>query len=181
MSNVYDIREFGATPDGTTLNTAAIQRAIDAYHEAGGGQVYCGPGAFVTGSLLLRSRVELHLTVGCRLVGSTCLDDYVELTADGFRGENAPEGSSKSLIRAIGAEDVAPARPREPQEDVDLFRVVGDPDVGTERQAVHENDDDQAQHGQALSPEFPPETGTVETDADVHRCFPSLILGSTTV
>ena len=48
-----DIIEHGARPDGTTLNTAAIQAAVDACHRAGGGRVLCGPGRFLTGSLVL--------------------------------------------------------------------------------------------------------------------------------
>jgi hypothetical protein len=70
-------------------------------------------GLFVTGSLVLKSNVELHVMAGCRLVGSTSLDDYDELTADGFRTENAPERSAQSLVRAVDAENVAITGPGE--------------------------------------------------------------------
>ena len=99
MTHVFDITEYGACPDGSTMNTAAIQSAFDACHEAGGGTVVCGPGEFLTGSLELRSSVELHLEGGCRLVGSSEVADYEDFTAEGFRTENSPEGNSKSLIR----------------------------------------------------------------------------------
>jgi polygalacturonase len=103
----FDIGEYGARPDGVTVNTKAIQRAIDACHLAGGGIVYCGPGHYVTGSLMLKSNVEFHLANGCTISGSTSQDDYFEMVADGFRGEYAPEGSSKSLLFAIEAENIA--------------------------------------------------------------------------
>ncbi len=113
MEPIFDIREYGARPDGQTLNTSAIQGAIDACHAAGGGRVLCGPGTYLTGSLHLKSGVDLHLSLGCRLVGSTNLADYDDMIAPGFRHQAAPEHSSKSLLIAIGAEDFAITGPGE--------------------------------------------------------------------
>lgn len=110
---MFDIREYGACADGRTVNTFAIQRAIDACHAAGGGRVFCGPGTFLTGSLQLKSRVDLHLSVGCRLVGSTNQADYVRLVAPGYRHELAPERSGIGLLLAIEAEDFAISGPGE--------------------------------------------------------------------
>jgi len=107
MQRLFDIREYGARPDGRTINTASIQKAIDACHEAGGGRVLCGPGDFLTGSLQLRSNVELHLMPGCRIVGSTRPEDYEDLVAAGLKQENAPEGNTKSLLLAHEAENIA--------------------------------------------------------------------------
>lgn len=107
MKTAFDIIESGACPDGKTLDTEAIQRAIDACHQAGGGLVMCGPGTFLTGSLELKSNVELRLAPGCRLVGSPHLADYTPLEADGFRAGLAPEKSAISLIRAANAENIA--------------------------------------------------------------------------
>lgn len=107
MTSLHDIADYGATPDAETLNTAAIQRAIDVCHAAGGGQVVCGAGTWLTGSLELRSHVELHLAPGCRLLGSPRLEDYDPLIADGFHTERAPEKSAHSLVRAVDAESVA--------------------------------------------------------------------------
>jgi polygalacturonase len=107
MRHTFDITDHGALPDGKSMNTTAIQAAIDACHEAGGGTVLCGPGEFLTGSLELKSNVSLHLEAGCRLVGSTDVADYADLAAEGFRSENSPEGNSKSLIRAARAEHIA--------------------------------------------------------------------------
>lgn len=110
---VFNISEYGARADGRTLNTAAIQRAIDACHDAGGGRVYCGAGDFLTGSLQLKSRVDLHLSPGCRLVGSSNLADYIDFMAPGFRHEAAPEHSTKCLLYAIRADQVSITGPGE--------------------------------------------------------------------
>jgi polygalacturonase len=67
----YNIREFGAKGDGRAKDTAAIQSAVDACHKGGGGVVLCPPGTYLTGSLQLRSNVNLHLTGGALLLGST--------------------------------------------------------------------------------------------------------------
>jgi polygalacturonase len=103
----YDILDFGACPDGRTLNTESIQQAIDACHQAGGGQVVCPPGTYLIGTIDLRSRVELHLSAGCRLVGSPNLADYTPLVAEGFRPEGVPEHSILPLLRSVDAEDAA--------------------------------------------------------------------------
>lgn len=58
MSYDFDITECGAVPDGETMNTAAIQKAIDSCSEAGGGRVVCGPGNFLTGALHLISDIS---------------------------------------------------------------------------------------------------------------------------
>ncbi|MFP4250590.1 MAG: glycoside hydrolase family 28 protein [Armatimonadota bacterium] len=76
ITGVYDVREFGAAGDGETLDTAAIQQAIDACTEAGGGRVFVPPGIYVTGTIFLKSRVNLHLAAGATLRGSTRREDY---------------------------------------------------------------------------------------------------------
>ncbi len=107
MRHDFDILEYGACAGGAEPSTAAIQSAIDACHRAGGGRVFCGAGTWVTGALELRSRVELHLSAGCRIVGSPRLADYTPLVAAGFHTEISPERSSESLIRAVNAEGIA--------------------------------------------------------------------------
>ena len=71
-----DVTAYGAVADGKTLSTAAIQRAIDACRDQGGGRVVVPTGVFVTGTLRLHSRIELHLEAGAVLRGSPNLADY---------------------------------------------------------------------------------------------------------
>lgn len=56
-----NVRDCGAVGDGTTLDTDAIQRAINEAHALGGGRVVIPSGRFLTGSLELLSHVNLHL------------------------------------------------------------------------------------------------------------------------
>jgi len=73
---IADVTRFGATGDGTTLVTAHLQRAIDACAEGGGGLVLVPPGRYLTGSLSLRSHVQVHLMAGATLLGSVNPQDY---------------------------------------------------------------------------------------------------------
>lgn len=73
----YDITSFGALSDGTTLNTRFIQAAIDQAHDEGGGRVMVPKGRFLSGSVILKTGVELHLEKGAVLLGSLNPDDYV--------------------------------------------------------------------------------------------------------
>lgn len=78
---VFDIVAYGAVPDNATVNTRAIQSAIDAASAAGGGLVRVPPGgAFVTATLALRDHVFLLLPRGATLRGSALLADYVNVS-----------------------------------------------------------------------------------------------------
>src|SRR5689334_11833295 len=67
----YDIRDFGAVGDGWTINTKAMQGAIDACAANHGGTVLVPAGEFRTGTLQLKSDVTLHLAPAGRILGST--------------------------------------------------------------------------------------------------------------
>jgi polygalacturonase len=70
------ILNYGAKPDGKSLSTDPIQRAIDELSAAGGGVVYGPPGIFLVAGVELKSRVALYLDAGCTLLGSASIDDY---------------------------------------------------------------------------------------------------------
>lgn len=75
-NRILDVRAFGARGDGTTLDTAAIQAAVDAVHASGGGTVLLPAGTFRSGTVELRSGVTLHLSPGATLLGSPHIADY---------------------------------------------------------------------------------------------------------
>jgi len=68
--------DYGAVGDSMTLNTQAIQRAIDECAKHGGGTVVFKPGRYLTGSIFLKSEVRLKIDEGVFLLGSTNLKDY---------------------------------------------------------------------------------------------------------
>jgi Glycosyl hydrolases family 28 len=70
-ASTFNIADFGARNDGITLNTVAIQRAIDAAHQAGGGVVFVPRGRFLCGVIHLKSKVRLHLHEEAVLLAST--------------------------------------------------------------------------------------------------------------
>lgn len=72
----YDITAFGAVGDGHTLNTVAIQKAIDKCSDDGGGQVMVPNGVFVSGTIYLKSNVQLFLNPGAVLKGSSNKEHY---------------------------------------------------------------------------------------------------------
>lgn len=72
----YNIRDYGATGDGKTPDTAAFARAIDAAAAAGGGTVYVPPGCYHTGGIRLESHITLHVDAGAVMLGSENPEDY---------------------------------------------------------------------------------------------------------
>jgi len=70
------IADSGAVADGKTLNTKAIQEAIDLLATGGGGTLVVPKGIFLTASIFLKPSVNLHLEEGAVLKGSTNASDY---------------------------------------------------------------------------------------------------------
>jgi len=71
-----NVRDFGAAGDGKTLDTRAIQKAIDACSANAGGVVELPAGTYLSGSILLKDNVTLRLDQNATLLGSTNPADY---------------------------------------------------------------------------------------------------------
>ena len=67
---IFNIRNFGATGDGKTVDTPAVNRAIEAAEAAGGGVVVFPPGVYLCFSIHLKSHVHLHLEEGSAIVAA---------------------------------------------------------------------------------------------------------------
>ncbi len=98
-----NIKEFGAVGDGRTVNTSAIQAAIDACHDAGGGEVLVSAGEFVTGTIILKDNVVLKVEEGATLIGSENPEDYRNI--DSFVDATG-QVRGKCLIGAIDAQNI---------------------------------------------------------------------------
>jgi len=72
-----EVKSIGAVPDGKTKNTEVIQRAIDLCAECGG-KVVISDGIYLTGKLIMKSNIELHIAAGAVLLGSPNYADYPE-------------------------------------------------------------------------------------------------------
>lgn len=75
----FDITKYGAKADGITLNSTAIQKAIDACHQNGGGKVIFPAGKYLSGTISLKDNVTLSFNKDAVLLGSTDLKDYQNL------------------------------------------------------------------------------------------------------
>lgn len=72
----YNIVDFGAKGDNSTKNTEAFKKAIEACNAAGGGRVVVPAGRFLTGSIYLKSNVNLFVSEGATIVFSKNTKDY---------------------------------------------------------------------------------------------------------
>lgn len=91
----YNIKDYSAIGDGITLNTRAIQAAIDDCAENGGGTVYFPAGTFLSGTIYLKNNVCLRLEAGALLLGSTRVEDYP------LNQTRYPSGSDRYVSRAL--------------------------------------------------------------------------------
>ncbi len=106
QNNLYDISMFGAKPNVEILSTKFIQLAIDSASANGGGKVIIPKGDFISGTLILKNNVELHLVRGARLLASTKHEDYPRQAQPEYRSQK-DEGGWYSLIYAEGQNNIA--------------------------------------------------------------------------
>ncbi len=104
----FEIPDHGARP-GDPVNTQAIQAAIDAAGAAGGGRVAIPPGVWKTGTIELRSGVELHVAAGATLLGTNDPADYPAWNAmDSVRSRRF---LPRRMVLGRGCRDVAVTGP----------------------------------------------------------------------
>jgi polygalacturonase len=100
---LLNVRDFGATGDGKTKDTAAIQQAIDRAYVLGGGEVMVPSGSCLTGAIALRSNTTLHLEKDATIVGSP---DFADYPITQVRWEGKWIQGHVGLIYAIDAEHI---------------------------------------------------------------------------
>ena len=99
-----DIRDFGAKADGETLNTEAINNAIKAVSEKGGGKVVIPEGLWLTGPVVLQNNVNLHVEKNVLVLFSGDADLY-PLVRTSFEGLDMLR--CQSPVSAMNAENIA--------------------------------------------------------------------------
>lgn len=111
VAGIYNVRDYGAKGDGKTLDSPAINSAIEAASAAGGGQVLLPAGTYLSGSIRLKSNIDLHLTSGCVLLAAPAeMNAYDESESFGGFPEYQDGGHTyfhNSLIWAEGEENVS--------------------------------------------------------------------------
>ncbi len=101
------ITSYGAVADGITNNAEFIQKAIDEVSESGGGQVIVPPGNFMTGTIYLKSGVDLHLEQGAILLGPHKTEGYTNKDRPSLiyaHGQKNISISGKGIIDGQGQE-----------------------------------------------------------------------------
>lgn len=106
QQTLYNIFDFGATHDTTVVQTRAINAAIEACHQGGGGRVVVPAGRYMTGTLFLKDHVELHLEAGACLYASDDDKDFPTQPQAAYRSQKDAAGWV-SLIYAVEANGIA--------------------------------------------------------------------------
>ncbi|TAL04424.1 MAG: hypothetical protein EPO07_05140, partial [Verrucomicrobia bacterium] len=114
---LYDVRRFGAKGNGSALDTAAIQNALDECGQAGGGIVQLPPGTYFSKPIFLRSNTTLQLDAGATLQATDDPNDFANPDRPGAvlafvnaSGLNAVAITGKGTIDGAGARWWAPVR-----------------------------------------------------------------------
>src|ERR1035437_7673169 len=105
-ARTYDIPDFGAKGDGVTLDTKALQAAIDACPQNQGGTILVPAGVFFIGTTELKSNVTLHIAAQGILLGSVHGPDYFAADAIPLHGDSTLEDGNTGLLFAVNAENV---------------------------------------------------------------------------
>lgn len=102
--DTFNIVNYGAIADGMTLNSAAINKTIDECAEKGGGTVLIPQGSYVTGPIIMKSNINLHLAKGALVIFSSDFNQY-PLVVSSFEGVDAAR--CQSPVVAENLENIA--------------------------------------------------------------------------
>ena len=102
--DTFSIKKFGAVADGNTLNTKAINDAIVTLSKKGGGVVLVPSGLWLTGPIVLKNNINLHLTFGATLLFTPDKNEYPLVEAN---WEGLPQMRNQSPISATNAINIA--------------------------------------------------------------------------
>ena len=104
----FNVVDYGATGAGIPTDTAAIQRAIDACSDHGGGRVVVPAGVRLTiATIVLKSHVDLHLERGALLQGSPHHADFARFSSLPVTFDPGPPPKLGVIVYADGADDIA--------------------------------------------------------------------------
>lgn len=101
----FNVQDYGAKADSSTLATVAIQKAIAAAVKVGGGTIYFGPGKYLTGPIHLKSNINILIDAGAELHFSDNFDHY--LPAVPSRWEGTMVNNFSPLFYAYEAENIS--------------------------------------------------------------------------
>ncbi len=102
--DTFNIMNYGAVADGLTLNTAAINKAIEACAKGGGGTVVIPRGSYITGPIIMKSNINLHLDKGALVIFSSDFNQF-PLVVSTFEGVEAVR--CQSPVTAENLENIA--------------------------------------------------------------------------
>ncbi|MGH2552775.1 MAG: glycoside hydrolase family 28 protein, partial [Chitinophagaceae bacterium] len=102
--DTINIINYGAIPDGSTLNTKSITTAIDALARKGGGVVLVPKGLWLTGPIVLKSNINLYLATGSTLLFTK---DFIEYSLIKANWEGIPQMRNQSPVSATDAVNIA--------------------------------------------------------------------------
>jgi hypothetical protein len=104
-ARVYNIRTFGAKGDKATVDTTAVQAAIDACTNDGGGTVLVPAGTFAIGTVEIKSNVTLHISAGGTLLGCGDGKQYHAVDAIPLLGDTTLNDGNWALLFAVHAKN----------------------------------------------------------------------------
>ena len=102
--DTLSIKKYGAVSDGNSLNTKSINGAIDALSKKGGGVVLVPSGLWLTGPIVLKNNINLHIAAGATLLFTADKNEYPLVEAN---WEGLPQMRNQSPISATNVNNIA--------------------------------------------------------------------------